>query len=146
MSPETSLSYDIEIRHVEARDVSEIADLYRAGGWWQEAWDTEGITPLIKGSSAFVVAIDRKTSRAIGMGRLISDDVSDGYIQDVVVYPQYRKSGIGGRIVSALVASGKSKGLGWIGLIAQPGSELFYTELGFQPMKGHTPMLYKGGD
>ena len=146
MSPETSLSYDIEIRHVEAWDILEIADLYRAGGWWQEVWDAEGITPLIKGSCAFVVAIDRKTSRAIGMGRLISDGVSDGYIQDVVVYPQYRKSGIGGRIVSELVASGKNKGLGWIGLIAQPGSEQFYRELGFQPMQGHTPMLYKGGE
>lgn len=146
MSPETSLTQDIEIRQVNSWNVSEIADLYRAGGWWQEAWDETGITPLIKGSSVFLVAIDRKTSRAIGMGRLISDGVSDGYIQDMVVLPQYRKSGIGGKIVSLLIAEGKKKGLGWIGLIAQPGSEHFYRELGFQPMQGHTPMLYKGGE
>jgi GNAT superfamily N-acetyltransferase len=146
MSPDTSLSYDIEIRSVDTWKVAEIADLYRAGGWWQEAWDEAGITPLIKGSLIFAVAIDRKTSKAIGMGRLISDGVSDGYIQDLVVLPGYRKGGIGGKIVAFLIAEGKKRGLGWIGLIAEPGSEHFYRELGFQPMKGHMPMLYKGGE
>ena len=146
MSPEASLSASIEVRRVDTWNVAEIADLYRAGGWWQETWDQEGIRPLIKGSFAFVVAVDPKTGKAVGMGRIISDGVSDGYIQDLVVLPHYRKSGIGGRIVSELVASGTARGLGWIGLIAEPGSDQFYSSLGFQPMKGHIPMIYKGGN
>ncbi|HMK47177.1 MAG TPA: GNAT family N-acetyltransferase, partial [Methanocella sp.] len=100
----------------------------------------------IKGSLAFVVAIDRRTSRAIGMGRIISDGVSDGYIQDLVVLPQYWKNGVGSRMVSALVAEARAKGLGWIGLIAEPGSDHFYGRLGFRPMQGHIPMIYKGDD
>lgn len=146
MSLETSLSHDIDIRKVDSWDVQEIADLYRAGGWWREEWDPAGISPLITGSFAFAVAVDGKTSRAVGMGRMISDGVSDGYIQDLVVLPPYRKSGIGGRIVSVLVSFGKERGLGWIGLIAEPGSDHFYRELGFQPMQGHIPMIYKGGN
>ncbi len=50
---------------------------------------------LIRGSFLFAVAVDRKTGHAVGMGRVISDGVSDGYIQDLVVLPEYRKTGIG---------------------------------------------------
>jgi aralkylamine N-acetyltransferase len=104
----------------------------------------QGITPLIKGSFAFAVAVDKGTSKPVGMGRVISDGVSDGYIQDLVVLPEYRRNGIGNRIVSTLVEACNAKGLGWIGLIAEPGSENFYRSLGFSVMPGHIPMIYKG--
>lgn len=146
MCLDTNVSQNIEYRRVDSWNVEEIADLYRAGGWWKEEWNAEGIHPLIKGSLVFVVAIDTKISRAVGMGRLISDGASDGYIQDLVVLPQYRKNGVGSGLVSLLIAEGKIRGLGWIGLIAEPRSENFYQSLGFQPMQGHTPMIYKGGD
>ncbi len=109
MCLESNLSQDIEYRRIDSWNVEMIADLYRAGGWWKEEWDPEGISALIKGSLVFAVAIDSKTSRAVGMGRLISDGVSDGYIQDLVVLPQYRKSGVGSRLVLLLVAEGKGK-------------------------------------
>ncbi len=135
-------SRDIEILLVSSWDVEEIAGLYRAGGWWKDTYDMQGITPLIKGSFAFAVAVDKGTSKPVGMGRVISDGVSDGYIQDLVVLPEYRRNGIGNRIVSTLVETCKTKGLGWIGLIAEPGSENFYRSLGFNVMPGHIPMLY----
>jgi len=71
--------------------------------WWKEEYDPKELPQLILGSFLFVVAVDMKTGRAIGMGRVISDGVSDGYIQDLVVLPEYRKTGIGSRIVSVLV-------------------------------------------
>jgi aralkylamine N-acetyltransferase len=137
-------SHDIEIMIVSAWDVDEIVRLYQAGGWWKDSYDKQGITPLIKGSFAFAVAVDKRTSKPVGMGRVISDGVSDGYIQDLVVLPEYRKNGIGNRIVSKLVETCTAKGLGWIGLIAEPGSENFYRSLGFNVMPGHIPMIYSG--
>ncbi|OPY29854.1 MAG: Acetyltransferase (GNAT) family protein [Methanocella sp. PtaU1.Bin125] len=135
---------DIEIRLVDGWNVEEIADLYRAGGWWKDTYEASGLVPLMKGSFAFAVAIDRKTSRLAGMGRVLSDGVSDGYIQDLVVLPAYRHAGIGSQLVTALVAACKARGVGWIGLIAEPGSEQFYETLGFRIMPGHVPMLYLG--
>ncbi len=76
------------------------------------------------------------------MGRVLSDGVSDGYIQDLVVLPRYQRSGIGRRIVALLLKECRVRGLGWIGLIAEPGSEKFYLPLGFQHMKGYVPLLY----
>jgi GNAT superfamily N-acetyltransferase len=134
---------DITIRFVQSWDEGEIANLYRAGGWWKEEYDQRKLPRLIKGSFLFVVAIDRKTGHAVGMGRVISDGVSDGYIQDLVVLPEYRKTGIGAQIVSTLVKKCLEQGISWIGLIAEPDTEKFYLPFGFQPMEGHVPLKFR---
>jgi ribosomal protein S18 acetylase RimI-like enzyme len=133
----------IIIQFVHSWDEVEIANLYRAGGWWKEEYDPSELRHLIRGSFLFVIAIDTKTGRAIGMGRVISDGVSDGYIQDLVVLPEYRKTGIGTQIVSNLVKKCIEQGVSWIGLIAEPDTENFYLPFGFHPMTGHTPLLYR---
>ena len=82
--------------------------------------------------------------RLIGMGRALSDGAGDAYIQDIVVDPDYRKQGIGGAIVKMLVAELRDAGVSWIGLVGAPGTEKFYRELGFAPLKDHIPMRYAG--
>ena len=111
---------DFEITIVNKWDKTEIVELYRDGNWWDESWNPEEIGSLIKGSFIFAVAVDKSTNSAIGMGRIISDGVSDGYIQDLVVKKDYRKLGIGKCILNTLVKEAQSKGLTWIGLIAEP--------------------------
>ncbi len=134
----------VEIRIVTAWDEETIADLYRAGGWWKEDWDPAQLAALIRGSFAFAVAVDRETGSAVGMGRVISDGVSDGYIQDLVVRPDYRGRGIGSKLVSALLEHCTGANLGWIGLIAEPGTDEFYAPLGFRRLEGYVPMRYYG--
>ena len=135
---------DIAVMVVDSWDEEEIAALYKAGGWWKEEYKPEDLRHLIRGSFAFAVATDIKTGRAIGMGRIIADGVSDGYIQDLVVLPQYRKSGVGTQIVAVLVDRCLEAGITWIGLIAEPDTEKFYQPLGFHPMKKHVPLLFRG--
>ena len=102
--------------------------------------------PADAGSFAFAIAIDHRTGGLAGMGRVISDGVSDGYIQDLVVLPAYRRHGIGQKIVETLVEACKARGVLWIGLVAEPGSESFYERLGFNVMPGHVPMIYSRKD
>jgi aralkylamine N-acetyltransferase len=135
-------AHHIEIRLIDAWKNDEIVRLYRAGGWWNENYDKSSIPSLIKGSFLFAVALDRE--QAVGMGRVISDGVSDGYIQDIVVLPSYRRSGIGKMIISTLLEACRERGLGWIGLIAEPGSEEFYHTLGFRRLEGYMPLIYEG--
>ena len=133
---------DIAVIIVRTWDEEEIAALYRAGGWWKKEYKTEDLRHLIRGSFAFAVATDRKTRRAVGMGRVISDGVSDGYIQDLVVLPQFRKSGIGTQIVAALINRCLESGITWIALIAEPDTKQFYRPLGFHTMEGHVPLIF----
>ena len=126
-------------------DIDEIVALYRAGGWWKEEYDPDEIPSLIAGSFAFAVACEKDGGRTVGMGRVISDGISDAYIQDLVVLPGFRGKGLGSKIVSCLVDQCKKEGISWIALVAEPGSEQFYQGLGFSPMEGHIPLIYRGG-
>ena len=136
----------IEIKIVEKWKDDEIVNLYKAGGWWKDHYNPSELKFLIKGSFAFALAIDKKSKKALGMGRLISDGVSDAYIQDLVILSDYRDKGIGRKIVKTLIDYCKKKGIHWIGLIAEPNQEGFYSSLGFKQMKKYVPMKYENGD
>jgi GNAT superfamily N-acetyltransferase len=135
---------EIVIQKVRNWPEEEIVDLYREAGWWKEEWDASQIGRLIDGSFVFLVAIDTASGTAVGMGRAISDGVSDAYLQDFVVHSSWRGRGIGTRLLRSLVEECQRAGIGWIGCIAEPGTESFYTHLGFQRMEGHVPVLLGG--
>ena len=137
---------NIEIKIVDYWPEEEIVNLYKAGGWWNESYDSAGIKNLIKGSYAFAIATDKKMGKAIGMGRIISDGISDAYIQDLVILPKYRDQGIGKQLVQFLLKHCKSKGIFWIGLIAEPDQDGFYSGLGFKQMEKYVPMKYEKED
>jgi ribosomal protein S18 acetylase RimI-like enzyme len=132
----------IEFEVLTAAPVEAIVELYKAGGWWEESPEWRAIIPqMIRGSFCFMVA-RAPDGRLVGMGRAISDGVSDAYIQDVVVLPEYRKRGLGRELISRLTGYCRDHRIGWIGLIAEPGTEPFYRSLGFGPLEGYRPMLY----
>lgn len=123
------------------QQIGQIVELYRAQGWWNPSDEVrqQMIPRLISGSHCFVVAAEG--DQIIGMGRAISDGVSDAYIQDVAVLSTRRKQGIGKMILQALLERLEADGLSWIGLIAEPGSCNLYRLSGFQEMTAWVPML-----
>ena len=137
---------DFEIKLVESWVEKDIVDLYKSAGWWKDSYDSSGISHLISGSFAFAVVVSKKNSKAIGMGRIISDGVSDAYIQDLVILKEHRGKGIGKKLVEFLLDFCKSKNLLWIGLISEPGQEEFYEKSGFFKMKNYVPMKYEKGE
>ena len=108
---------NVDVRLVTSWPIEDIVELYRGAGWWKESYDPTHVPNMVKGSWAFAVAVDA-WGRAVGMGRIISDGVSDGYIQDLTVLPAYRGRGIGRRILELLTRTAVSGGLVWVGLIA----------------------------
>jgi ribosomal protein S18 acetylase RimI-like enzyme len=96
---------------------------------------------MIRGSYCFMVA-RTLDGRIIGMARVISDGFSDAYIQDVAVLESYRRQGVGRELVRRLTQLCVSRKIGWIGLVAEPGTQGLYEELGFGPLSGYQPMLY----
>ena len=137
----------VDIEVVTGWDTEQILSLYRSAGWWKDGRDDAlEIPALIRGSLVFVVAVERKTGRAVGMGRAISDGVSDAYIQDLVVLPAFQGQGIGKAILRRILAVLGEKGIGWIALIAEGGTGDFYRGLGFGVEEGDVPMMFRGGD
>jgi GNAT superfamily N-acetyltransferase len=138
--------YEPELRNVEYWDPREIEAMYRAAGWWKEEYDSSELPHLVRSSFVFTVAIDTSSGKAIGMGRAISDGISDAYLQDLVVLPEYRGHGVGAGIIKILVETCISRGITWIALIAEPGTENFYLPNGFTRMSGYVPMRYTRGE
>ncbi len=133
---------EIEYQVVTSVPLEDVVALYKAGGWWRETpkW-REAIPAMIRGSFCFMIARARD-GRIVGMGRAISDGASDAYIQDVVVLQDQRRHGIGRELVKRLTAYCVDHGIGWVGLIAEPGTEAFYRGLGYKPLEGYRPMLF----
>ena len=121
-------------------DIARLTELYRKAGWWNAAADNPAVVAgIVTGSHCFLTARDE--GAIVGMGRAISDRVSDAYIQDVTVHPDHRGRGIGSKMVAMLVARLEADGIAWIGLIAERKTHPFYRPLGFTPMADSVPML-----
>ena len=135
----------VEVRIVQSARPLEIMALYKDAGWWKPAYDqdTSFLDTLVEGSACFAAAFDPQGTM-VGMGRALSDGMSDAYIQDVAVLKTYQRQGIGQRIVRAIIDDLTEKGVDWIGLIATPGNQSFYKGMGFKPMDNHTPFEFKG--
>lgn len=131
----------IRFEFVKALPTDAVIDLYKAGGWWKETGKSGAEIPaMIKGSFCFLAAFHEE--KLIGMGRVISDGISDGYIQDVVVNKEYRNQGIGKELVRRLTEYCSEKKLAWIALWAEPGTAEFYESIGFRTLD-FTPMLFQ---
>ena len=133
----------ILIKIVNNWQENDIVNLYKAGGWWKDSYDSSEINKLIKGSYAFVVIVDKELNKTIGMGRILSDGVSDAYFQDLIILPEYRGKGYGKHLVEFLINHCLSNGIQWIGLISEPGQDGFYSKMNFYTMKDYVPMKYK---
>jgi spermidine synthase len=130
----------IDYQFVQTFPAEPLVELYQLGGWWRELPRArEKLPALIRGSFCFLVALEGE--KLIGMGRALSDGVSDAYIQDVIVHPEYRGRGIGLEIVRRLKDYCIEQELGWIGLVAENGTVPFYKRLGFMEIPEDTFML-----
>ena len=112
------------------------AELYRIAQWVDESDDCAVLKAALENSCAVCVAY--ADGQLCGMGRALGDHVSDAYIQDVVVAPEFRRRGIGGAIVKTLAAELRRQGVEWIGLVGAPGTENFYRALGLTAPQGST--------
>jgi len=134
----------VEIRPVRRTDRGQMIRLYREAGWWGPANDCRPafVDKIAENSYYFAGAF--RGREMIGMGRVLSDGISDAYIQDVTVLRDYRHRGIGGRIIAHLLDKLRADRVEWIGLIGEPGTGNFYKQLGFDEMAGSVPFIYKG--
>ena len=120
---------------------ADVLALYRAAGWFGPSDPAPELDTMISNSFAVSAAFG-PAGRLVGMARALSDGVSDAYILDVVVAPEYRSRGIGRMIVSRLAEHLASFGIDWIVCIGVPGTEAFYRAAGAAQMDGHTAFRF----
>ncbi|OGV47979.1 MAG: GNAT family N-acetyltransferase [Lentisphaerae bacterium GWF2_44_16] len=140
------MNSEIKIRILKNADkgiFQDIVSLYKDAGWWEKEYDSDPsfVKVIVKKSFCFAGAFDGK--RLVGMGRALSDGISDAYIEDIVVLKKYRDRGIGSGITNTIIEQLKKNNIDWITLIGEPGTEKFYRRLNFRTMKNYLPMRLK---
>jgi ribosomal protein S18 acetylase RimI-like enzyme len=74
--------------------------------------------------------------KVIATGRLIGDGVTDWYVKDIIVLPEFQRRGIGSRLMHYLLAYIKQNSLPGtqvkVVLMSAKGKEPFYEQLGFR--------------
>ena len=113
-----------------------VRELYIEAGWLNGDDDAAFLLPALQNSCCTAGAFD-ENGELVGIGRALSDGCSDAYIQDVVVTARCRKQGIGGAIIRCLVRDLRQKGVDWIALVGEPGTENFYGGLGLKRQDGY---------
>lgn len=119
----------------------ELLELFVQAGFSDPADGYSFIADAVNGSLLAVAAFDENTGKLVGFARALGDGVSDCYIQDVTVHREFRRRGIGKKLVEFLLKELEARNIDWVGLIATPGNADFYRSLGFEVLAGYTPMI-----
>lgn len=80
----------------------EIVALYRSVGWTAYTADPDRLAAAVRASYSVLAARD-DTGALIGMLRTLSDGLTIVYVQDILVSPGHRRSGVGGALLDHLI-------------------------------------------
>ncbi len=122
----------MEIRDYSEYSEEEILRLYSSAGWSAYLKDTAALKRGFENSLAVLAAYE--DGRLAGVIRAVGDGATIVFIQDLLVFPEMRRRGIGSALVRALV--GRFPSVRQIELAADDTPELaaFYKSLGFKEL------------
>ena len=119
------LSYEIN-GHVEP---GQIAELRQAVGWNGMRASYE---KSLKNSYCYIVCYDGE--QLVGFLDVVSNGVTDAYLQDLIVAPSYQRKGIGSALVSMAVDKLKLDQIYAISVLFEERLLEFYRRFGFTIM------------
>ena len=112
----------------ESVDWNELSELYRIAPLGTKSADW--LRSAYSNSMFKCLAFDGR--KVVAAGRAVADGVDCSYLCDIVVHPDYQRSGLGKELIRRLIE--RSRGHRKIILYAVPGREPFYEKFGFRRM------------
>lgn len=116
----------------------ELIELYESVGWTTYSRDRAVMERLLPGASYHVGV--RDNGRLIGLIRVISDEVSIVYIQDILVHPEAQRKGIGQKLVQLVFEHYPSIRQTVLITDSEPKSIRFYQSLGMTRLDEQAPV------
>lgn len=108
-----------------------LCDLREAVGW--NRMEQEYGDPAL--SSFYHIAV-YDADRLIGYVDCVSNGVTDAYIQDLMVHPDYQNRGIGTKLMNRMLSYLKEKHIYVITVVFDDALQNFYGKFGFRRMLG----------
>lgn len=124
----------------ESRQIAhtDLVSLYAGVGWTAYANDPDTLGRAVEQSS-FVVSARDSAGTLVGVARVISDDVSICYLQDLLVSPHRQRVGIGRALVNRVLERYAHVRQKVLLTDDEPGQRAFYESMGFIEGNDFTP-------
>ena len=122
---------EYEMKYIINKSVSakSIADLRQSVGW--NRMESAYNNPLM--TSYLHISVYDK-DKLIGYIESVSNGITDAYIQDLMVHPDYQGQGIGTELMNKMIALLKERGIFMISVIYEESLKPFYEKFGFFSM------------
>ena len=118
-------------------ELAELVALYSSVGWTSYTAEPERLQLAVRQSLRVVTAWDGE--RLVGLARVVGDGVSIVYLQDVLVHPDYERSGVGTFLIDAVFEPYSDVRQQVLITDDEPGQRAFYESLGFTEAHDITP-------
>jgi ribosomal protein S18 acetylase RimI-like enzyme len=118
-----------EIRAVSEGHVDELLGLYRQT-WWAADRIRDQVISMLAGTDLVFGFVDDE-SRLVAFARVVTDGKYFAMILDVIVSEELRGTGLGERLMNAVLRRPELAGLKSVELVCQPDLIAFYERFGF---------------
>lgn len=123
----------------EKIDFEQLQNLLKIGAFWAQERDREDLKIAIANSNPVVSIWDE--DRLIGFARATSDGVYRAAIWDVVVHPNYRGLGLGGKLVETVLSHPQVNRVERV-YLTTTHQQSFYQHIGFEYNDTTTMVLH----
>ncbi|WRS31142.1 GNAT family N-acetyltransferase [Actinomycetaceae bacterium MB13-C1-2] len=114
--------------------VEQLLDLYDAVGWSSYTQNPERLVDGVKGSLRVVTA-HSKEDQLVGLARIVGDGHTIAYLQDVLVHPDWQRSGIGAWLIREAFLPYEHVHQQVLLTDNEPAQRAFYESLGFAEIR-----------
>ncbi len=110
----------------------EVPELRKLVGWGRRDRDY----PALFERCNFWAGVRNENDVLIAFGYVCGMGLEHGYLEDIMVHPEFQKQGIGTALVKTLLAESERFGLGIVTVTFEPQNANMYEKCGFKPSPG----------
>lgn len=92
--------------------------------------------PLLLERCNFWAGVRDENNKLIAFGYVCGMGLEHGYMEDIIVHPDYQGQGIGCELVKELLRESERFGLGIVTVTYEENNKNFYKRCGFKPGSG----------
>ena len=127
----------LEFSDDEVVPIKELVELYDSVGWMLYVADPDALARAVDRSTYVVTA--RDDGELVGLARVMSDDVSIMYLQDILVRPSHHRQGIGTVLATRCLERFEHVRQKVLLTDDEPGQAAFYSSLGYRNLDDLSP-------
>ncbi|MBD6616421.1 GNAT family N-acetyltransferase [Komarekiella sp. 'clone 1'] len=135
------MTYKI-IAKLNENHILELVELYK-NEFWTKNRTYQQVVKMLNASNIIIGLVD-DSEQLIGFTRVLTDFVYRATIYDVIIKPNYRKMGLGNKLLDAVINHPQLSAVENVALYCLPEMIPFYERWGFTTNMGQIQLMYRG--